>query len=195
MDYPLEMRFKIIAIAPQISVVDAKGGSICYVQQKLFKFKEAVNVFSDATKKQKLCEIKADRMIDFSASYHFFDASGECFGGVRRKGLKSLWSAHYDVVDHQNQPIGTISEENPMAKVFDSIFSEVPLIGNLSGFLFNPRYVLKNVGGQDTLRMKKQPAFWEGKFILEKLGGIDPVNELCCIMAFLMMTLLERSRG
>ena len=195
MDYPIEMRFKILALAPQISVIDAKGSPVCYVQQKLFKLKEAVTVYSDATKQQRLCEIKADRVIDFSASYHFFDTTGECFGGVRRKGMRSIWSAHYDVVDESNQQIASITEENPMAKVFDSLLGEVPFASLLSGYMFNPRYLLTTVAGQPTLRLKKQPAILEGKFLLEKLAPIDPVHELCCIMSFLMMSLLERMRG
>ena len=195
MEYPLDMRFKILAIAPQIHVTDARGESVCYVHQKLFRLKEAVSVFSDATKKQTLAEIKADRVIDFSASYHFFDVGGESFGGVRRKGMKSLWSAHYDIVDENNQPLGSITEENPMAKVIDSLLSEVPLIGNFSGYFFNPRYLLSTAAGQPLMRLNKQPAMWEGKFLLEKLAPIEPVHELCYVMAFLMMTLLERSRG
>jgi uncharacterized protein YxjI len=86
-EYPVEMRFKIWAIAPQIWVKDAEGQQICYVQQKILKLKEAVTVFSDDTKSSRLCEIKADRIIDFSASYHFYEADGDCFGGVRRKGM------------------------------------------------------------------------------------------------------------
>ena len=195
MEYPIDMRFKILAIAPQIEVKDAKGESVCYVQQKIFKLKEAVSVFLDKSKSQQLCEIKADRIIDFSASYHFYDAQGDCFGGVRRKGMRSIWSAHYEVIDEANQLAATIQEENPMAKVFDSLLGEVPLIDMLSGYVFNPRYVLKDASGQPAMRLKKQPAMLEGKYLLEKLQPIDPVHELRCIMSFLMMTLLERRRG
>ncbi len=195
MEYPIDMRFKILAIAPQIEVKDAKGESVCYVQQKIFKLKEAVSVFLDKSKSQQLCEIKADRIIDFSASYHFYDAQGDCFGGVRRKGMRSIWSAHYEVIDEANQLAATIQEENPMAKVFDSLLGEVPLVDMLSGYVFNPRYVLKDASGQPAMRLKKQPAMLEGKYLLEKLQPIDPVHELRCIMSFLMMTLLERRRG
>ncbi len=195
MEYPIDMRFKIMVIAPQIDVKDAKGEPVCYVQQKIFKLKEAVTVFTDKSKSQRLCEIKADRIIDFSASYHFFDAQGDSFGGVRRKGMRSIWSAHYDVIDDANQLAATIQEENPMAKVFDSLLGEVPIVGMLSGYVFNPRYVLKDASGQPAMRLKKQPAMLEGKYLLEKLLPMDPVHELRCIMSFLMMTLLERRRG
>jgi uncharacterized protein YxjI len=195
MEYPLSMSFKILAVAPQIKVTDATGGTVCYVQQKLFKLKEAVTVFSDQTKSQRLCEIKADRIIDFSASYHFFEADGDCFGGVRRKGMRSIWRAHYEVVDEANRVVGTIQEENPMAKVFDSLLAEVPVVGLLTGYFFNPRYVLKDASGNVALRLQKQRAFLESKFVLSKQSELDPVHELRCLMSFLMMALLERGRG
>ena len=74
MDYPLDMRFKIFGFAPQIFVNDAKGASVFYVRQKLFKLKEAVKVFKDNSQSDLQYEIKADRIIDFSAKYHFKDS-------------------------------------------------------------------------------------------------------------------------
>ena len=49
MQYPLELKFKVLALAPQISVTDAGGQQIFYVKQKLFKLKEAVTVFARAS--------------------------------------------------------------------------------------------------------------------------------------------------
>ena len=68
MNYPLQMRFKILALAPQIHVTDSTGATVCYVRQKMFRLKENVSVFRDETQKTLLCEIKADRIIDWSAS-------------------------------------------------------------------------------------------------------------------------------
>ena len=106
MQYPLQLRFKLLSLSSQIFVTDSAGEDVCYIQQKMFKFKEHVVVYADSSKSQVLCEIKADRIIDWSASYHFFDPDGQAFGCVRRKGMKSIWSAHYDVFDEQDQPLG-----------------------------------------------------------------------------------------
>ncbi|MFO0263607.1 MAG: hypothetical protein ACK53V_18420 [Planctomycetota bacterium] len=195
MQYPLSMVFKIFALAPQIYVRDASGGMVCYVRQKLFRLKEAVNVFTDESQKQKLCEIRADRMIDWSASYHFFAAHGEPFGAVRRKGMRSLWSAHYEVLDETNRHYATISEVNPMAKVMDSMLGEIPILGLLTGYFFHPIYSLKDNSGRELLRLTKRRAFLEGKFTIEKAAECDEVDELRGLMAFLMMSLLERARG
>lgn len=195
MQYPLTMNFTIFSLANQIKVTDANDESVCFVQQKMFKLKEAVNVFQDKSKQSMLCEIKADRIIDWSACYHFFDSSGESFGAVRRKGMKSIWKAHYDVLDENDVHISSIQEENPMAKVFDSMLGEVPVIGMLTSFLFHPKYLLKSVDGEAKLRMTKQPALFETKYQIDKLVDYDPVDELRALMAFLMMALLEKKRG
>ena len=189
------MSFRLWSLSTQINVTDANGQPVCFVQQKMFRLKEAVTVFSNPSKTQVLCEIKADRVIDWSASYHFIDAQGESFGAVRRKGMRSLFKAHYEVLDEDNVHISTITEENPMAKVFDSLFSEIPVLGLFSGYVFHPRYVLTSVDGQPRMRVTKQRALLEGKYIMEKLIDYDPVAELRALMAFLMMTLLERRRG
>ena len=195
MEYPLHMSFKIMALSPQIKVTDSTGETVCYVKQKMFKLKEAVNVFRDESQKVKLCELKADRMIDFSANYHFFDTSGESFGGLRRKGMRSIWKAHYELMDESDQHLATISEENPMAKILDSMLGEIPLMGAFSGYLFHPKYLMSSLNNEPLLRLEKQPAMWEGKFKVDKLADIDPVDELRSLMGFLMMTLLERQRG
>ena len=195
MQYPLSMSFKLFALSPQIKVLDANGEVVCYVQQKMFRLKEAVTVFKDQSKQATLCDIKADRIMDWSACYHFYDSSGESFGAVRRKGMRSIWKAHYEVLDENDQHISTIQEENPMAKVFDSMLGEIPIIGLLTGFMFHPKYLLTSTDGQARLRVTKEASFMERKYRVDKLVEYDPVDELRALMSFLMMTLLERSRG
>ena len=93
--YPLKVSFKIIAIAPQLTITDATGRSLIYVKQKLFKFKEKVEIFSDSTKTTKLGTIQAHKVIDWSARYFFDGPDGSEIGSVSRKGMRSLWKASY----------------------------------------------------------------------------------------------------
>ena len=196
LNYPLNMSFKLLALAPQIYVRDADGNTVCYVKQKLLKLKEAVTVFSDDSQQKVLCEIKADRVIDFSANYPFYDAQGEVFGRMARKGMRSLWKAHYEVFDAEDSPVSVISEENPMAKVADSLMGEVPGLSLLSGYLFHPKYSLKTADTEEIkMRLTKEPSMFEAKFRIDRLYDYDNQAELRGIMAFLMMTLLERAKG
>ncbi|WP_038171102.1 hypothetical protein [Verrucomicrobium sp. BvORR106] len=194
MQYPLRLRFKILALAPQCFVEDASGAEVCYVKQKLLRLKEKVEVFTDSSRRELLCTIAADRMIDFSASYTFRTPDGQVMGAVRRRGLKSLWRASYEILDAQGQPTFEIHEENPFAKVLDSVLGEIPVVGLLTGFFAHPRYAVRQEG-RTLLRMTKRRAFFEGRFDVEQVEPVQPQDELGIVLSLLMFVLLERSRG
>lgn len=134
MQYPVTFRFKLIALAPQIYVTDASGQTICYVKQKLLRLREKVEVFTDDSRQHLLATIEADRMLDWSARYTFRSASGQELGAVGRRGMKSLWRAHYDVfAPGAASPTFTIQEENPLIKVIDGLVSGIPIVGMFAG--------------------------------------------------------------
>ncbi len=197
MNYPVTFRFKILAFAPQIHVMDASGRTICYVKQKLFRFKEKVEVFTDETMQSLLATIEADRVIDWSARYTFKASDGRVLGAIGRRGFRSLWRARYDVFAPCAQTATFVIEEtNPVVKMLDGIFSEIPLIGMLSGYMFHPSYsATRGEGGASVMRLTKQAAFFEGRFDLEQTGQADEGEELALLLSFLMMNLLERARG
>ena len=194
MNYPLHMSFKVLALARQISVTDAGGNLIFYVKQKAFKLKEAVTIFSDAGQTQPLYSINANKVLDFSARYQFTDREGRPLGSVRRQGMKSLWKAHYDVLDGET-PVMTIKEENAWTKVFDSLIGEIPILGMFTGYLFHPAYLVSRLDGTVVMRIEKQPAFFEGKFIVQKHAELNQADEERALLSLIMMILLERSRG
>jgi hypothetical protein len=200
MNYPLQLTFKTIAIAQQISITDAQGNLIYYVKQKAFKLKEAVTVFTDSTQTNSAFTIGADRILDFNARYTFKSVeTGANLGGVKRQGVKSLWKTHFDIQDSNENALLTITEENPWIKVADALFSELPIIGMFAGYVFHPVYLVSRPDGTVIMRLKKQPAFFEGKFTLEKAGepsfSDDKDAETRVLLALIMMILIERSRG
>jgi uncharacterized protein YxjI len=193
-NYPLQLSFKILAIAKQLSVVDSTGRLVFYVKQKAFKLKEAVTVFADEAQTQALFTINADRVLDFSARYHFTDTQGTTLGSVKRQGMKSLWRSRYDIMEGE-QVVMTIQEANPWAKVFDSLLGEVPVLGMFTGYFFHPAYNVLRPDGAAVMRLVKEPAFFEGKFKLESLGALNEREEIIALLSLLMMVLLERARG
>ena len=196
MNFPLSFRFKLLALSPQIYIQDATGQSVCYVKQKLFRLKEKVEVFSDDTQQHLISTISADRIIDWSARYTFRDAAGNELGAVGRRGMRSLWSAHYDIFSPgSTTPAFSIREENPMAKLFDTFLSEIPIVGMLTGYFFHPRFLTSRADGTPIMRLTKQSAFFEGKFQLDQITPVSQGEETAIILAYLMMNLLERSRG
>ncbi|HEU4453247.1 MAG TPA: hypothetical protein VFR81_09310, partial [Longimicrobium sp.] len=196
MNFPLQLRFKIMAVSPQISVTDAAGGLLLYVKQKAFKLKEAVTVFADEAQTRPMYRIAADRVLDISASYTITNESGQPLGALQRKGMRSIWRAHYEV-HRGGGPVLVIREEKPWVKVMDALLGEIPVLGMFTGFFFHPAYVVTRAdNGELVMRIVKQPAMFEGKYALEKIGtSLRPEDETLAVLNLLMMLLLERRRG
>jgi uncharacterized protein YxjI len=200
MNYPLKMSFKILAVAPQIFVRDADGRELMYVKQKLFKLKEAINIFSDQSQTNQLYTINADRILDFSARYSFTDRQGMSLGAVKRRGMRSLWKASYDVMEGDSVTFH-VQEENAFVKLMDGCFGEVPILGMFSGYVFNPAYVVTRPSpsgepGPSVTRLVKEPAFLEGRFSIEKTDPtLSEKEEEQILLSLMMVTLLERTRG
>ena len=196
MNYPLQITFKVLALAQQLSITDATGNLIFYVKQKAFKLKDSVTVFADAEQTRPAFAINADRVLDFSASFHITDMSGRPLGSIKRQGKKSLWKAHYEIFDGQQpHPALIIKEENPWSKVFDALFSEIPLVGIFTGYVFNPSYLVARLDGRPVMRLKKERSFLGKRFSINQLAGIDQTEELRILLGLIMMILLERHRG
>jgi hypothetical protein len=194
--YPLTLSFKVLALASQATVTDATGRTVLYTKQKLFKFREHVEIWTDKSQGTRLAEIRANKVIDWSARYFSTDAHGGEIGSVGRRGWRSIWKAHYEAFNPgDNTPDFSIHEENAWIKVADSLFGDIPILGMFSGYLFHPSYLATRASGAPAMRMTKQPAFWEGRFQLEKLGPMTPREELNLFLSFMMLVLLERRRG
>lgn len=194
MQYPLELTFKLWAFAPQMSIVDAQNNLVFYVRQKLFKFKEAITVFADAERNNPLYYIKADRIIDFSARYDFTDANGNSIGAVKRRGLKSLWRARYDIFDGDVTTLN-IQEKNPWVKIADALFAEIPILGIFTGYVFNPVYLVSRADGTIVMRLEKIPSFLSRKFTIKAVDKLNQQEEKQVLLSLMMMLLLERTRG
>jgi hypothetical protein len=196
LQYPLQLSFKILALASQATVTDATGKTVIYTKQKMFKFREHVEIFTDKSKATRLADINASKVIDWSARYNSTDASGQPIGSVGRKGWRSIWRAHYETFNPGDDiPDFSIREENPGAKVMDSLLGGIPILGMATGYLFHPKYLATRTSGQAAMRLTKVAAFWEGRFKVEKVGELSPREELNLILSFLMLVMLERKRG
>lgn len=194
MDYPLQLSFKLMAMAPQIYVRDSAGHLRMYVKQKLFKLKEKIIVFADEGQTQPIYHIQADRVIDFNARYNFTTNDGTALGGVRRRGARSLLRAHYEVMQGEDVVL-MIREKNPWTKVADALMGEIPVIGMFAGYLFHPAYTVTRADGTEVLLATKQPALWEGKYKVEKISDLSVEAEALGVLSLLMLLLLERRRG
>lgn len=194
MKFPVQIRFKILTLAPKLYVTDSSGAEIGFVRQKLFRFKEAVTVFSDESQTKEIYKIDADRVIDFNANYHLTSISGRSVGYIRRRGVRSLWRAHYEIYLGDTQ-VFEVREQSAFVRFMDSLIGEIPFVGLLSGYFFNPIYDVTRQDGSIALQIKKQRAFLESFFTIEQTGPVSAPEQECALLSIMMMVLLERARG
>ena len=194
--FPVNFKFKISSFANDFTATDASGKTIAYVRQKMFKFKEDIQIYNDESRTKVNYQIKADRWLDFSAAYSFYDNnSGKEFGKVVRKGWRSIWKAEYQIIDQFEKQQYTISEENAWVKVIDSLLGEIPIVGMFSGYFFNPSYIVVGQQNQTIIRLKKLPSFFGRNFELTRVGSMDSDDDDRVMLGLMMMILLERRRG
>ena len=189
LNYPLDFKFKISTLSSDFNITDKDGNYVAYVRQKMFKLKEDVIVFNDESKSQELFRIKADRWLDFNASYSINDLlNNKNYGRLARKGMRSFWKSHYEIFDENDQLKFNISEDNAWVKI-------IPIIGMFTGYILNPSYTVKDANGNAYFKLKKMPSLFGRRFQLDRIKDIDDQDESLVVLSFLMMVLLERARG
>jgi uncharacterized protein YxjI len=194
LEFPLELSFKLVTLSNQIYVRDAAGKEIAYVRQKLFRLKELIKVFPNQTATAQTYEIQADRVLDFSGNYRITDATGQEIGSVQQQGMRSLWRAKF-VVSRNGQEVARITEKSVLTRFLDLVVGNLPFVGVVSSYIFQPSYLVENPQGQLLLEMAKQAAFFEGVFKVEQQQAVSVADQQLLVMALIMVVLLERSRG
>ncbi len=193
--YPLTFTFKVATLANDFTATDASGRVVAYVRQKMLKFKEDIQIYSDESRSRVIYQIRADRWLDWSAAYAFFDENEREFGKVARKGWRSLWKAEYEIVDQHDQGQYKIQEENGWVKVLDGLVGQIPVLGYFTGYFLNPSYVVTDRRGREVVRLIKEASFLGRKFTVEKLVPFDGDDDDRVMLGLMMMILLERRRG
>ncbi len=193
--YPLTFSFKLTTLANDFTARDANGRVVAYVRQKLLKLREHIEVFADEDRSRINYHIRTDTWIDWSAAYAFTDERGKEIGKVARKGWRSMWKAEYEIIDQNEKLQYHIREENGWVKVADSLLGQVPVLGYLTGYLFNPTYLVTDLNDREIVRLSKIPTFFGREFKVEQLGPIDGDDDDRIMLGLMMMILLERARG
>lgn len=103
--------FKLVGGA--FYVRDLAGSLVAFSEQKAFKLKEDIRIFTDETKTTELLSIAARQVLDFSAAYDVVDSTtGEKVGALRRRGGKSILRDEWDVLDAADGKLGTLIEDS-----------------------------------------------------------------------------------
>lgn len=201
-EYPLKLRFKLIALAPRIIVTDAKDREILFVSQKIFKLKEDIRIYTNQQKDHEILNIRAEKILDFNTRYNFYTSEkGKHIGSVKAKAWRSIWRATYLIDNPDGVQTDYIKEDNPWVKIGDALFSEIPIVGIFTGFVFNPSYTCyRSQGTEDeshpVMQINKEPAFFEGLYTISLLDpDISRGEEISVLLSFMLMVQFMRRRG
>jgi uncharacterized protein YxjI len=107
------LKRQAIALTGKFRFYDPMGNLVMFSEQKMFKLREDIRVYSDESKTQEVLSIKARQIMDFSASYDVVDtAMNQKVGALRRKGLRSILRDEWEVLDANDNMIGLIFEDS-----------------------------------------------------------------------------------
>jgi uncharacterized protein YxjI len=107
------LKRQAIALTGKFRFYDPTGNLVMFSEQKMFKLREDIRVYSDEAKTQEVLSIKARQFIDFSAAYDVVDTGmNQKVGVLRRKGLRSLLRDEWEVLDAGDNLKGLLFEDS-----------------------------------------------------------------------------------
>ncbi len=188
MQYPLELRYRITQLLPQISVQDAAGNLVFMLNHVPSENGSEVLVYADAERSALRYTISPDWILDFSAQYHFTDQDGQLLGSVRRDGERSLWRTRFEIMNG-GPPNLVIHEENSLTKFMDAIAGEIPVVAAVIPRLV---YLVRAEDAETLVRIEKQPKLFENRFKIIKHAEIDQAEEARILLSLLILVLSEQ---
>ncbi len=88
------------------------GQLIMYIKHPLLKLREEFMVYADEAQTRPLLRVKSQQMIAINFSYEITDANtGQVFGSVQKKGLRSIIRDKFILLDDTGQEIGYAEEQ------------------------------------------------------------------------------------
>jgi uncharacterized protein YxjI len=107
------LKRQVLALTGKFRIYDPTGNLLMYSQQKMFKLREDIRVYSDETMRQELLYIQARNIIDFSAAYDVCDqTTGMIAGTIRRRGWRSLACDEWEIMDPAGRITGVLIEDS-----------------------------------------------------------------------------------
>lgn len=107
------LKRQVFALAGKFRYYDPMENLVMFSEQKMFKLREDIRVYSDENKTQEVLSIKARQIIDFSAAYDVVDAAmNQKVGTLRRKGWSSMLRDEWQVLDANDNQMGVLFEDS-----------------------------------------------------------------------------------
>lgn len=118
------IRQKILKIfGADFHIYDTAGEVIGFCNQKAFRLRERLVLYTDESKSEELLAIQARTILDFGTTYDVDAPDGRRLGSVRRKGFKSMLRDEWALLDETENEIATLREDS-MGKALIRRFAE-----------------------------------------------------------------------
>ena len=183
-DIEYTIRRKVLTIlGAKFHIYDPHDKLVGFSEQKAFKLKEDIRIYSDESKSDERVMIKARQIIDFGAAYDVVDSqSHEKVGALKRKGLASIVRDSWVVMDPDDQEIGNIQEDS-MLKALVRRF--VPL-----GQWLPQTYHLRDHGGTELASFRQHFNPFVQRLTVTVYDGC-PVSRLLVLAAGVLLVAIE----
>jgi uncharacterized protein YxjI len=107
------LKRQVFALTGKFRIYDPGNNLVLFSEQKMFRLREDIRVYSDEAKTQEVLMIKARQIVDFSAAYDVIDsATGTKAGALRRKGLRSILRDEWELLDTNDTVTGLLFEDS-----------------------------------------------------------------------------------
>ena len=111
-EYTIRKKFFTV-LTKKFHIFDANEKLLGYSEQKAFKLKEDIRIYTDETKTDERLAIKARSIVDFSAAYDVYNSKDQRkVGALKRKGWSSIVRDSWTVMDADDQEVGMIQEDS-----------------------------------------------------------------------------------
>jgi len=194
--YPLDFLFKVTTISNDFTATDASGKVIFFVREEFLKLRDHVKVYAGESKEALLYEMRSNKIIDFQQTFTITNSQNKVIGKVRKKTLKSFIKATYYIQDAEGKTIYTINERSFLSRFLNTIYEELmPVVGEFSGgYVFNPKYVVKDNDNKELVEMIKERSLLGRKFTVKKFSA-DTFNEEQVLLSLILMIIQQRRRS
>lgn len=108
-----------------------KGELVAFAEQKRLTFKEKVTFYTDTSKQEVAFSFRAEKVMDVHGRYFVEDKDGKQLGVFKKRFGKSLINSTWDILNKEDQPSLTISENNQALAIIRRFGGWIPVIGEI----------------------------------------------------------------
>jgi uncharacterized protein YxjI len=145
------VRRKILSIlGAKFHVYDEQGQIVAFCQQKAFKLREDIRLYTDETMTETLLLLRARNITDFGVTLDVILPDGASLGSMRRKGMRSTFVRdQWQIFDPSDRRVATMTELGgfaPFARRF---------VNNASAFMPQTFAMVRDSDGAEIARYRQ----------------------------------------